>query len=144
MQQFQQHELSQKTYLNGSVFWQKGLDASWMNRFASPWSHSHLQLNQASLDHSIRAIPQRVLVMQGSRNIQVSPKKDFSRLIKLMKESSIKHSGVLFNGIDQVPEVNSAGADDGYCKDMSVFESKVPSAITGWIKTPKATGGGKP
>lgn len=139
MQQFQKRVLSLHSSLNWSSFWQEGLVASgWNIRFASPWFHSHLQRNQASINHSIQALPQRVLVMQGSSDIQVSPQKDFSLLTQLMKESSIDYKQVMFNGLDHVFGSNPAGVSDHYGMDMSTLERKVLPMIAGWITAPQA------
>lgn len=110
------------------------LDSGWNHRLISPWLYSHLKVTQAFIDHSIRVLPQHVLVLQGSSDTQVSPTKDARRIDRIMTNANIPHKTIFFENLDHLFGVNPAGTSIGYGCDMSEYESTILPLVSNWIK----------
>lgn len=137
VQAFEEEVRKQNQDSGWQSFWQQFLSSDWKQRLASPWMYSQLKTTQAFIDESIRAIPQRVLLLQGSTDVQVNPKQDAGRLDRLMTQAGIPHKTMIFNNLDHLFGVNPTGSQKDYGRDWSQFESTVLPTISGWIHGPE-------
>jgi uncharacterized protein len=122
---------------NGSLlktFWIGLLASGWNHRLISPWLYSHLKVTQAFIDHSIRVLPQHVLVLQGSSDSQVNPTKDARRIDSIMTNAKLPHKTIFFENLDHLFGVNPAGTSKGYGRDWSEYETTILPLVSNWIK----------
>lgn len=133
VQAFEEEVRKEKQDSEWQSFWRQLLSSDWKQRLLSPWMYSQLKTTQAFIDESIRAIPQRVLILQGSTDVQVNPKQDAGRLDRLMTQAGIPHKTMIFNNLDHLYGVNPTGSQKNYGRDWSQFENTVLPIISGWI-----------